>query len=117
MLLDSSNQLPEGIVVMSGASRGIGRELVKLLLTSGMLVITLSRKPCTGAENLIPLGVDLSHEAGLRIAIEKLNLVLDGRPVAALVNGAGVIEPLGPLVCQSASDLLRAMCLMAVAPA
>ncbi len=117
MRLDHPNQLPEGIVVLSGASRGIGHELLKLLLDSGLTVVTLSRQPCADAENLIPLQADLSHEAGLSTATEKLKQALNGRPVAALVNGAGVVEPLGALVRQSASDLLRALCLMAVAPA
>ncbi len=117
MRLNHPKQLPEGIVVLTGGSRGIGHELVKLFLGSGRGVVALSRQPCADAENLIPLGVDLSHEAGLGAAVEQLNLALDGRPVAALVNGAGVVEPLGALVRQSASDLLRALCLMAVAPA
>lgn len=103
--------------MLSGASRGIGHELMKLLLDSGLTVVTLSRQPCADAENLIPLQADLSHEAGLSTATEKLKQALNGRPVAALVNGAGVVEPLGALVRQSASDLLRALCLMAVAPA
>ncbi len=115
--LDLPSQLPGGIIVLSGGSRGIGRELVKLLLGSGLRVVTLSRQPCADAENLIPLQADLSHEAGLSSAIEKLNHAIDGQPVAALVNGAGIIEPLGSLVGQSTSDLLQALCLMAVAPA
>lgn len=117
MPLNLPNRLPNGIVVLSGGSRGIGHELVKLLLGSGLTVVTLSRHPCAEAENLIQLQADLSHEAGLRMAIEALNHALNGQPVAALVNGAGVVEPLGALVHQSASDLLRALCLMAVAPA
>jgi len=115
--LDQHNLLPNGLVVVSGASRGIGGELVKLLLGSGFEVITLSRQACTPAENLSALAVDLSNEAGLSTAVERLNGAIDGRPVAALVNGAGAVDPLGALIHQGASDLLRALCLMAVAPA
>jgi benzil reductase ((S)-benzoin forming) len=115
--LDQLNQLPKGVVVVSGASRGIGRELVDLLLGTGFEVVTLSRQACNPGKNLTPLGVDLSDEVGLNKAVDRLNDVLDGRQVAALVNGAGAVEPLGPLIHQSASDLLRALCLMAVAPA
>jgi len=115
--LDQHNLLPNGLVVVSGASRGIGGELVKLLLGSGFEVITLSRQACTPAENLTALAVDLSNEAGLSTAVERLNGAIDGRPVAALVNGAGAVDPLGALIHQGASDLLRALCLMAVAPA
>ena len=117
MALDQLNQLPNGVVVVSGASRGIGRELLNLLLGSGFPVVSLSRQVCNPGNNLTALGVDLSDEAGLDKAIQTLMDVLAGRPVAALVNGAGTVEPLGSLVHQSASDLLRSLCLMAVAPA
>ena len=43
MALYQLNQLPNGVVVVSGGSRGIGRELVNLLLGSGFHVVTLSR--------------------------------------------------------------------------
>jgi len=115
--VDQLNQLPDGVVVVSGASRGIGRELVKLSLRSGYEVIALSRQACTPSDNLLSLGVDLSDEAGLSTAVGRLKDVIDGRQVAALVNGAGDVEPLGSLIHQSATDLLRALCFMAVAPA
>ena len=41
-VLNQLNQLPDGLVVVSGASRGIGRELVNLLLASGMEVVELA---------------------------------------------------------------------------
>ena len=117
MALDQLNQLPNGVVVVSGGSRGIGRELVNLLLGSGFHVVTLSRQVCNPGNNLITLDVDLSDEAGLDKAVEMLKDVLAGGPVAALVNGAGTVEPLGSLIHQSAPGLLRSLCLMAVAPA
>jgi len=116
MGLEQLNQLPNGVVIVTGASRGIGRELVNLLLGSGFQVVALSRQACEPAENLTALGVDLSDEAGLDKAVETLKYALNGQPVAALVNGAGTVEPLGSLINLSASELLRALCLMAVAP-
>ncbi|MEJ6827816.1 MAG: hypothetical protein QNK79_06755 [Synechococcus sp. ArSW.bin.68] len=65
VVVDQLNQFPDGVVVVSSASRGIGRELVNLLLGSGLDVVTLSRQTCNPAENLTALGVELSDEAGL----------------------------------------------------
>ena len=62
--MDQLNLFPD-VVVVSGASRGIGRKLVNLLLGSGFDVVTLSRQACNSAENLSALGVDLSDEARL----------------------------------------------------
>jgi benzil reductase ((S)-benzoin forming) len=114
--LNQLYQLPEGMVVVSGASRGIGHELVNVLLASGIEVVALSRQRCKPSENLTALSVDLSDETGLNMAIETLKTAIDGRPVAGLVNGAGSVKPLGALIRQGTSDLQRALCLMAVAP-
>ena len=43
--MDQLNLFPD-VVVVSGASRGIGRKLVNLLLGSGFDVVTLSRQAC-----------------------------------------------------------------------
>ena len=124
-------QLPDGVIVVSGASRGIGRDLVALLLQFGCEVITLARHsgaaqqqpeqdldPSAGAcASLMQLQADLGSEAGVADAIVQLQRVLAGRPVAALVNGAGAVTPLGPLQQHSSAALLQALCLMAVAPA
>lgn len=114
--LNQRNQLQNGLVVVSGASRGIGRELVHVLLASGIEVVALSRQACKPAENLTALSADLSDADGLSTAVDMLKTVIDGRPVAGLVNAAGDVKPLGALIHQSTSDLLRALCLMAVAP-
>lgn len=115
--LASSNQLPDGVVVLTGGSRGIGRELVKLLLNSGFNVVNLSREACEEPPNLVSIAADLSLESGLRVALRELRNYLNGRSVAALVNCAGTVEPLGSLLRLSHSDVFRSLCLMAVAPA
>ena len=62
--VDQLNLFPD-VVVVSGASRGIGRELVNLLFGSGFDVVTLPRQVCNSVENLSALGVVLSDEARL----------------------------------------------------
>lgn len=115
--------LPPGIVVVTGASRGIGRELVSLLLDSGREVVGLARRADTAGEG-DPLDVpytristDLSSAEGIAQGIDHIHRVVDGRPVAALVNGAGAVTPVGALARQSSESILGALCLMAVAPA
>jgi benzil reductase ((S)-benzoin forming) len=118
-----SQQLPPGIVVVTGASRGIGRDLVTLLLASGREVVGLARHTDTAAAGDPPvvgcsrISADLSSAGGIDDGIEQIHRAVDGRPVAALVNGAGAVTPVGPLTQQSSESMIRALCLMAVAPA
>ena len=115
--------LPPGIVVVTGASRGIGHELAALLLDSGREVVGLARRADTVGENDPPdvpytrISADLSSADGIARALEHIYRVVDGRPVAALVNSAGAVTPVGALAGQSSESILGALCLMAVAPA
>ena len=45
-----AEMLPPGIVVVTGASSGIGRELVALLLDSGREVVGLARRADTAGQ-------------------------------------------------------------------
>lgn len=115
-------ELPPGIVVVTGASRGIGRDLVEQLLASGREVVGLARTTATSAadppaDHYTPISADLGNEGGIVDAVEQIHRAVHGRPVAALVNGAGAVTPVGPLAAQSADAMLGALCLMAVAPA
>jgi benzil reductase ((S)-benzoin forming) len=118
-----AQELPPGVVVVSGASRGIGRDLVELLLATSRDVVGVARHPaganCDGPDpgRYTPISADLSSEAGITEGIAQIRQALGGRPVAALVNGAGAVTPVGPLTQQSSGSMLAALCLMAVAPA
>lgn len=118
-----SETLPSGIVVVTGASSGIGRDLVALLVDSGREVVGLARRADAAGEGNPPdapytrISADLSSAEGIDRGIEHLHRVVDGRPVAALVNGAGAVTPVGALTEQSSETILGALCLMAVAPA
>ena len=115
--------LPPGLVVVSGASSGIGRELVALLLDSGREVVGLARRADTAGRGDPPdvpytrISADLSSADGIARGLEHIHRVVDGRPVAALVNSAGAVTPVGALARQSSETILGALCLMAVAPA
>ncbi|WP_127901906.1 SDR family oxidoreductase [Solirhodobacter olei] len=87
------------VMVLTGASRGIGHATVKRFSAGGWRVLTCSRQPfdprCPwpgGAENHIE--IDLADPNRTIAAIERIKEKLDGR-LDALVNNAG-ISPKGP---------------------
>ncbi|WP_299139425.1 SDR family NAD(P)-dependent oxidoreductase [uncultured Tateyamaria sp.] len=82
-------------VAVTGASRGIGHEIVKEFHTSGWEVFTLARTPfsevCPWAEGIVKhIEVDLSDKASIRAAAKSLHRQLAGRGLNALVNNAGI---------------------------
>ncbi|WP_094554344.1 SDR family NAD(P)-dependent oxidoreductase [Synechococcus sp. 1G10] len=116
------DQLPAGVVVVTGASRGLGRELVNQLRQRGRPVIAVVRRieSCTlpaDDDDLQLVEADLSTPAGIEAAIEGIELALGARSIAALVNGAGAVTPVGPLVAHSSNAMTAALTLMAIAPA
>lgn len=82
------------VMVLTGASRGIGHATVKRFSAGGWRVLTCSRQPfdprCPwpgGAENHIE--IDLADPNRTIAAIERIKEKLDGR-LDALVNNAGI---------------------------
>lgn len=82
------------IVVLTGASRGIGHATVKEFSAAGWRVLTCSRQPfdkrCPwpgGQENHIQ--VDLADPQSTLAAAEKIKIKLNGK-LHALINNAGV---------------------------
>lgn len=116
------HQLPPGVVVVTGARRGLGRGLVEHLRHRERPVIAVVRSlehsdlPPDGAA-LQVVEADLSTAPGIERAIEGLQAALGSQPLAALVNGAGAVTPIGPLAHHSSEAMLSALTLMAVAPA
>lgn len=80
---------------VTGASKGLGLELVKKLLTEGYRVAATSRKRDTLAAAIgnydktqfLPLEVDLTNEASIRKAVDETHRFFGGLDV--LVNNAG----------------------------
>ena len=83
-------------LVLTGASRGIGHATGKLFSQAGWRIITCSRQPfdgglCpwdSGADNHVQ--VDLSDRRALPGAIAEVKARLDGSPLHALINNAGI---------------------------
>ncbi|MFZ0267214.1 SDR family NAD(P)-dependent oxidoreductase [Caulobacter sp.] len=91
-------------VVVTGASTGIGWAVAKVLTERGFHVFGSVRK-AADAERLIaafgdkvtPMLFDVTDEVAVRMAARKVEAALDGRPLAGLVNNAGVAVA-GPLL-------------------
>ena len=87
-------------LILTGASRGIGHATVKRFSSAGWRVITCSRhafpEDCpweAGPED--HMQIDLADIDGLEDKITELRARLNGAPLNALVNNAG-ISPKGP---------------------
>lgn len=85
----------EQVLVLTGASRGIGHATVKYFSDKGWRVITCSREDipveCKRDPNWTHHVVaDLADPASLTEFVASAVKILDGRPLAALVNNAAV---------------------------
>ncbi len=83
------------VVVVTGASRGIGHAIVKHFYDEGWDVITMARTPfsevCPWAEGIVRhVMVDLSDSHSIDEATENLKAMLGDVGLNALVNNAGI---------------------------
>ncbi len=80
-------------VFITGASRGIGHATATYFFERGWRAITCSREPvppqCPRNERHAHITIDLSQTDRLPEAVARLEELLDGDPLHALVNNAG----------------------------
>ena len=76
-------------IVVTGASKGIGFEIVSFLVDQGHIVYALSRdiKALVASEKLHPISIDLTDEESIIKFAEQLNS--DQISIDALINNAG----------------------------
>jgi NAD(P)-dependent dehydrogenase (short-subunit alcohol dehydrogenase family) len=97
-------------VVVTGVSSGIGWGITKVLIQQGFRVFGSVRKT-QDAERLsnefggrfIPLLFDVTDEAAVQAAAQKVREQLNGETLFGLVNNAGIAVP-APLIYQSTGD-------------
>ena len=82
-------------VVITGASRGIGHATATLFLERGWRIITCARGEMDDACKRDPnwtdhIPTDLSDGDSIKAFVKRVNELLDGKPLHALVNNAGL---------------------------
>lgn len=102
--------------IVTGHSRGIGEAIAAALLHRGVRVLGVSRHTNTELVGQHPgrlqeAMLDLGNDAAVAhwIGSGTLGRFLGDAKRALLVNNAGVIQPIGPLETQDASQIARAI--------
>lgn len=92
------------MIIITGASDGLGKELARVYSKSGETVVNISRRECEFAQYNIKC--DLTDSIAIEVAARKLREM--DEPILALVHCAAVmsIEPLGKI---QASEVKRVM--------
>jgi NAD(P)-dependent dehydrogenase (short-subunit alcohol dehydrogenase family) len=98
-----------GAVLVTGASRGLGRAVALHLAEAGFSVFAGVRKPehadaLAAADGVEPVLLDVSRDASIEAARERIDLALGGAGLRGVVNNAGVATP-GPLEFTTRADL------------
>ncbi|KAG1747431.1 NAD(P)-binding protein [Suillus lakei] len=116
--------------VITGASRGIGLELVKQLLTSPDAVVFATCRSPQSATSLLALGdsdstngtlhiirMDVTDEASIVSAKDEVAGILQGRGLDYLINNAGVAPQDDRTTALNINDLLSTVLVNVAGPA
>jgi NAD(P)-dependent dehydrogenase (short-subunit alcohol dehydrogenase family) len=103
------------LVILTGASRGLGAALAERLLAPGVLLLTLSRRPSPALQDqakaagatLEQWAIDVGHDVGTAARLETWlhRHASDGFAAATLINNAGLLGPVGPIDRSNAEQL------------
>jgi benzil reductase ((S)-benzoin forming) len=103
------------LIILTGASRGLGAALARQLLTATVTLLTMSRRPEAGladvaranGSTLEQWAVDITHDVGLAARLEAWLHGHSGTRFgsAVLINNAGLLGHVGPLEASDAETL------------
>jgi benzil reductase ((S)-benzoin forming) len=106
------------LVILTGASRGLGAAIARQLLQPDMLLLALSRRPDaalddaarTSGASLEQWAIDVGHDIGAAARLEAWLHQRAGAKLvsAALINNAGIVGRVGPIE-RSEADLLASV--------
>lgn len=93
----------QNVVIITGASQGIGAAAVRLFVAAGWHVAAVARRDAPlralavelGTDKVLPLACDVADHASVDAAVAQV-VARWGR-VDALINNAGIIEPIARL--------------------
>ena len=115
------------LVILTGASRGLGRAMAGRLLDAGRLLLTIARRPdtslqATADERGAPLeqwALDLAHDVGVAARLETWLRRQDPARfrAAVLINNAGLLGRVGPLQDADADSIAAVLRVGLEAPA
>jgi len=115
------------LVILTGASRGLGRAMAERLLAAERLLLTISRHPEASLQaeagkrgaSLEQWALDLAHGAGVAARLEAWLRAQDAArfTAATLINNAGLLGGVGPLQASDADGIAAALRVGLEAPA
>jgi NAD(P)-dependent dehydrogenase (short-subunit alcohol dehydrogenase family) len=115
------------LVILTGASRGLGRAMAERLLGADRLLLTISRRPDAALQakagergaQLEQWALDLAHDIGVAARLETWLRKQDATRFrsAALINNAGLLGRVGPLQEADADSIVAALRVGLEAPA
>jgi len=115
------------LVILTGASRGLGRAMAERLLAADRLLLTISRRPDPSLETparergaaLEQWSLDLAHDVGAAARLEAWLRRQDAARLraATLINNAGLLGRVGPLQEADADSIAAALRVGLEAPA
>jgi benzil reductase ((S)-benzoin forming) len=89
------------LVILTGASRGLGAAIARQLLAPGVKLLTLSRHPdlSLAGAGLEQWAIDLAQDVAAAARLEAWLQKLDAAHFssATLINNAGLLGPVGPI--------------------